>query len=152
MTTVVNLGGYIIAIHSKSEDYGVKRKYFRKARAEALNSPSRFMIGAVLIRGHNIIGSGCNDQKKSHRDIKALAEDDYKEIVGIHAEFAACKGLRPYDIGDRADMYVYRIRRDTWGPGLARPCDICIQILQEKGIRRVFYTIGEDEYGQLYIR
>jgi len=59
-----------------------------------------------------------------------------------HAEYRLGKKL------DKGSMvYVSRIRRDTNQFGLAKPCANCEKFLRSKGVKKVYYTISENEYG-----
>lgn len=58
-----------------------------------------------------------------------------------HAE---ARVLRKADIG--STLYVARILRDnSWA--LAKPCSRCQALIRAKGVIRVYYTIGPDEWG-----
>lgn len=121
----------------------------KHARKVALNSPSRFKVGAVLIRGSNIIGSGCNYQKKTHPSLLDYYPTTDSGCGGLHAEQAACRGLRPYDIS-RGDLYVYRVL-NTGVQGLAKPCKGCVAFLKDKKVSKVYYSLNKKGYGDLKI-
>lgn len=129
-------------------------RYFRIARKAALNSVSRVKVGAVLVRGHNILNVAWNDMYKTDPSMYLAAHKNYRDLVCLHAEWAAIKNLRPYDIG-RGDLYVYRVRKneETFEEeqGLSRPCYVCMKKIQEKGIRRVFYTLDAEGYERISI-
>ena len=58
-----------------------------------------------------------------------------------HAE---ARVLRMADFG--ATLYVVRILRNgEWA--MAKPCSKCQAYIRSKGIVRVYYSIGKDEYG-----
>jgi hypothetical protein len=48
-------------------------------------------------------------------------------------------------------MYVARMLRLDGSLALARPCEICQEVLKDYGIRRAIYTISDNEYGVLEI-
>jgi deoxycytidylate deaminase len=66
-------------------------------------------------------------------------------LLGIHAEIDACLSL-PQSQLVGADLYVCRIQKDKQF-SLAKPCHVCLEILRRFQVKRVFYTINEDEYG-----
>lgn len=60
-----------------------------------------------------------------------------------HAESRLCRKL-----GRGADeVYLARIRRDTFELAMSRPCPICMIKLKSKGVKRVIYSISNTEYG-----
>ena len=122
-------------------------KYFRTAKNLALTVPHRFKVGAVLVRGHSIIGKGKNDMEKGHPLMSFYATDEYKKYIGLHAEFDAVRNLRPYDIR-KGKLYVYRHRRNGT-QGLASPCPVCVGVLIEKGVREVFFSKDNEGYGYM---
>jgi len=122
--------------------------FLERAKKIARRSTSRFRVGAVLVRGSNIIGIGHNIQRKSHPTMYLYARPELKTFIGSHAEFIACRGLRPYDIGDKSTLYVYRVRRDG-SPGCSRPCSACLSILRDKGIKKICFSLDDHGYGEL---
>lgn len=60
-----------------------------------------------------------------------------------HAEMRLVRKLDYY-----GTVFVARRRADgNWG--LARPCVDCQRILRSRRVRRVYYTVGPEEYGVL---
>jgi len=59
-----------------------------------------------------------------------------------HAEVRLCRKL---DRG--AVVYVARISRIDGGYRIAKPCANCRKALKQRGVSRVYYTIGPNEYG-----
>jgi Cytidine and deoxycytidylate deaminase zinc-binding region len=90
----------------------------------------RKRVAACYIEG-NSITLGTNDFKTDPHARRYGHRYDR-----THAELAVLKGITD---GSRGKLYVYRERQDgSWG--LARPCEFCLKMLQEKNIRRVVYT------------
>ncbi len=119
-------------------------KYMRIARKEAEKSNDEFRFGSVVVAGKNIISRSFNQGSKTH----PLQARMYPERVGtgLHAEVAALRGLRPYDVAG-GEIYVYRLR-DEGIPGKACPCSKCLEIIQSFNISRVFYSMDFDgQYG-----
>jgi len=125
-----------------------QKDYLLRAKKIALKSPSRFRVGAVLVRGSSIIGVGYNRQRKSHTVMHLHAHPEIKSFIGTHAEMVACRGLRPYDIGINSTLYVNRVRRDGT-QGCSAPCPACISILRNKGIRKIYFSLDDQGYGEL---
>jgi tRNA(Arg) A34 adenosine deaminase TadA len=64
-----------------------------------------------------------------------------KPMPLAHAE---ARVLRKADMGGM--LYVARVlRTGEWA--LSKPCKTCQMLIRSKGIIRVYYTIGPDEYG-----
>lgn len=61
-----------------------------------------------------------------------------------HAEARLAKKL---DVG--SVVYVARVRCDNGKLAMSKPCPHCERILKNRGVKRVTYTIGENEFGVL---
>jgi tRNA(Arg) A34 adenosine deaminase TadA len=58
-----------------------------------------------------------------------------------HAE---ARAIRKADVG--CVLYVARVTRDgQWA--MSKPCKHCQALIRNRGIRKVYYTIGPNEYG-----
>jgi tRNA(Arg) A34 adenosine deaminase TadA len=68
--------------------------------------------------------------------------DDYQLIPESHAEGRV---LRKMDWG--GTMYVARVRRNDKSLGLSAPCTMCRVRIKSAGIKKVFYTINNYQYG-----
>jgi tRNA(Arg) A34 adenosine deaminase TadA len=90
----------------------------------------RFYIGAVGIRSDGTKVRACNGNPK-------------EPTRQHHCEFRLSRKL------DReATVYVARTCADG-SLGLARPCPDCTKALRYSGVRKVYYTITDGEYGVL---
>lgn len=105
-----------------------------------------FKHGAVLVRGGKIINTAFNECVHAKLGIK------YKDHPGIstrHAELSVVLGIdRKVTTG--ADVYVVRIN-PSGNLKNSRPCPMCIGVMKFVGVRRVFYSISNNEYGVLKI-
>ena len=62
-----------------------------------------------------------------------------------HAEYRILSRL-----GRGETLYVARVLHDdSWG--MARPCSGCMEAMKNRGVKKVIYTIGPDEYGTLVL-
>jgi tRNA(Arg) A34 adenosine deaminase TadA len=102
------------------------------------------------------IAAGSDDLEADHRRqylIAALSERTDGAIVTsinltvqvpaptAHAE---SRVLRKSDAG--CTLYVARVTRDgRWA--MSKPCPSCQKIIRSKRVKKVYYTIGEGEYG-----
>lgn len=105
-------------------------RYFRIAKQVALkgNPIRRNRLGAVGIRcdGAMVASNNMNSREQDPR---------------IHAE---ARLVRKLDYG--SDVYVVRVMR-SGELGIARPCIKCQNALRIRGVRRVYYSISDTEYG-----
>lgn len=63
-----------------------------------------------------------------------------------HAEYRLTKKL---DAG--SVVYVARVRKDSGEFGMAKPCANCEKALRDRKVRKVYYTIGPNEFGVLHL-
>lgn len=105
-------------------------KYFQQCKELATAKKDRrtFRLGAIGIRSDGAMVTAANgptDNPRPH----------------VHAEFRLATKL---DHG--AIVFVARVRRDG-SFGMARPCRDCRRILKSRGVKKVYYTVSNDEYG-----
>lgn len=93
------------------------------------------------------------DKKKSYLLAAVIKRKDGAIVIAeniitkeqnpqAHAEYRA---LRKADLG--CELYVARVLRKNGQWAMARPCKHCQAIIRNKGVRRVYYTIGPNEFG-----
>ena len=91
-----------------------------------------FYLAAVGVRRDGTIVRATNKAMRSMAD---------RPVPTSHAEARLCRKL---DLG--AEVYVARVVRDgSWA--MSRPCGRCRAVMRSSKVRRVYYTIGPDEYG-----
>jgi len=89
--------------------------------------------GCVIANKWKILGFGFN-KSKTH----PVAVDTYTQC--IHAEMAAIQSAKHKDLVG-ADLFVVRVKRSIGQPkGMSKPCEHCTKLIQNCGIKRVFYT------------
>lgn len=115
-----------------------------KAIGIAIQNDELFKLGAVITdRKRRIISSSQNHMTKSH-PIQQKWSQKVSNGKGIylHAEIGALVKCRkqPYAV------FVARVLKDNT-PALARPCPVCMAAMKEAGVKRVYYTIAENETG-----
>lgn len=121
---------YITAMQNKS----IRKKifdYFQIAAqvAQSKDDERSFLLGAIGIRADGVMVSALNGPSQ------------YPNRVA-HAEARLARKLTP-----NSEVYVVRVRLIDGQFGMARPCEACQKILRTKGIKRVYYSIGPDEFG-----
>ena len=106
-------------------------RYFELAKEIALREPWRpFIHGAVAIRSDGAVVKSPNCTNKSPN----------------HLSHAEARVVRKLDY-DAPAVFVIRIRRDNLKLALSKPCFDCMKKMISKNVQRVFYSIGEGEYG-----
>jgi deoxycytidylate deaminase len=82
--------------------------------------------GAIVVGGGRILGKGFNDESRGrHAEHSCLNKNWASEMKG-------------------AILYIARIRA-TQRFGMSRPCEQCLQLIREYGIRSIVYTTNNIE-------
>lgn len=104
---------------------------------EALLSPHRFRIGAVIYKKSHPLGSGHNERLKTH----TRSPHPFKSI---HAEFAAVMNSVErngrWELSNYCSIYVHRLKLDG-SSGLSKPCQWCDKMLAQLGIKDVHWSV-----------
>lgn len=119
------------------------RAYFNIAKEMSkLSDFPRVQVGACAVYKHKVISTGCNSQRTSPLQKKY---NKYRFTVETphtcHAETSCLKpliGRKDIDFKN-VDLYIYRSYKNG-NPGLARPCDSCFNLIQDLGIRNIYYS------------
>lgn len=103
-------------------------------------------LGAAIFKGSKCIGLGFNKLKSHPR-----ASQDY---CSLHAEQdAIISTVRQYkDDLDGCSIYVYREHNKTKKPMLSKPCTICMDMIKNVKIKKVYYTDNTNDRGWSYIK
>jgi hypothetical protein len=88
-----------------------------------------FLLGSVAIRGDGAM-------------VRAMNAPSIEPNRMAHSEYRVSRML---DSG--ATVYVARIRLIDGSFGMAKPCRDCYKILKGKRVKRIYYTINDNEYG-----
>lgn len=102
------------------------------AKTALFSSFKQHRVGAVLVKGGNILATGFNSRQPSR-------------LLGTstrHAEASTVlKLLKERRLADLVGADCYVTRFTSGGvQGMARPCISCHNLLKSVGIRRCFYT------------
>ena len=119
--------------------------YFRLARNTAFKSPSRFRLGAVLVRKRKPISTGFNIMNRTHTLMDRYNVSN--KPIGIHAEIHACLGIPFSDLAG-TEIYIYRVLKNG-NQALSKPCLTCQRFLRTVGIVRAFYSLDGAGIGEL---
>ena len=93
-----------------------------------------FKIGAVLFKGNRIISSGHNKFSTS----KSIYPKYQNKLDSLHAEQVCLLGLN-WDKIKNYNLFVLRINKSGF-INLARPCNMCYEMISHIGLKGVFYT------------
>ena len=132
-------------------------KYIRIAdqyvRSHVYNDQQDFRLGAVIVRGGNVISVGYNKHNTNgfveHYTDVARGKRSY--CLSTHAEMdAVLRGREKTDLRG-CKIYIARIRLDNNCLGMARPCEICQHVLFNYGIKKAYYSIDANTYGVMKV-
>ncbi len=129
----------------------MNKRFFKFAREASLQATYcgsgnfRPAIGAVAIYKGSIVATASNSNKTSPLQARynVYRYSDTTTLAKAHAETILIQKLR-WKFGDSIDwskvyIYLYREYKDgTLAP--SRCCDSCIKMLQELGVKKIFYT------------
>ena len=129
-------------------------EYFRKAKEIALLSDKRTKVGCIAVYNNRIISTGCNGSKTHPLQLEYNKYRDFdgghtaNEIKAeIHAEIGCLSRLIHYDIRwNKVKLYIYRVCRSR-EKGLSYPCNACMRLIKDLGIRHIYFTT---DYGYAY--
>lgn len=126
------------------------QRYFELARRMAKESTyGKLRHGAVLVKGGNIISVGFN--KGCYCAFGQRFRDFYNYGHATqHAEISAILGIPESSTRDTT-MFVVRINNND-DFRMSKPCCMCHQVLEFVGVRKVYYTTGEDTYEESNVR
>lgn len=118
---------------------------------QAAKSTSRFRVGALLTNKKYRVG-GFNDMLKTHPNTAQFNSIELKSYVdgtrnSIHAEQRV---LTRSTKNAGATIYIARLTLED-KLALARPCDMCYTLIEDAYVKRIVYSIGDDEWGEIYV-
>lgn len=132
-------------------------KYLRMAMAYAssysYDEPLEYHLCAVIVRGGSVVSVGYNKRSTNsfveHYGDRARGERDW--CLSTHAEMDAVLKARGKIDLQGCKIFVARKRKLDGACAMARPCEICQHILYNYGIRKAYYTISNEEFGQMKV-
>lgn len=118
-------------------------RYFNIAKKESRKAKNEdYKHGAVLVRGGSVINSSYN------MSIPSKFADRHKIHDGIATRHAEVNVVLGIDRSMTVNAVVYVVRVSRGGNfRLSKPCAMCLSIMKFVGIKRVYYSISNDEYG-----
>ena len=101
----------------------------RAAMKESKKSRHRFKMGAAICRGNKVLVKACNVSKTHPK----FGSGFYRQL---HAEgHAIYRAIRQGIDLRGTQIHIYRHNNN-----LAKPCPSCMKLIQEYGIKDVFYS------------
>jgi len=117
------------------------KRYFNLARNVAFGSEyGKIRHGALLIKGGSVINTCYNKDKFC--SFGTRFRDPDRGHATIHAELGCVLGMSR-TVTSGADIYVCRINKQGYFRN-SKPCAMCHEILKHVGIKRVYYTTGDN--------
>lgn len=107
-----------------------KLNWAAKIAAESKDQNKNFFLACVALR---------EDGTYVHSTNNTVIQE---KTPSAHAE---ARVLRKAGVG--AILWVARVLKDRQTWATARPCERCQALIINKGVKKVYYTIGPDEYG-----
>jgi deoxycytidylate deaminase len=130
------------------QERGYQEKFggiFQLAKKLAGNSTyGNFRHGAVLVRGGAIVGLGINSERYCSVGKDYRPED--KGNATYHAEIKAVLSL-DRNVTKGSVMYVARCSKNGIDARMSKPCNMCHAVMQERGIKKVYYTVDNEVVG-----
>lgn len=115
-----------------------EKAYLSVARYFASKSKARRMHGAVLVKSGRVIGTGFN---KDRNNPYYVSPEHIKTHCSVHAEVDAIRDANWNVKG--AILYVARVNAIGEDRN-SKPCTRCQVVIEEVQIKKVIYTVGED--------
>lgn len=115
-----------------------EKAYLSVARYFATKSKARRMHGAVVVKSGRVIGTGFN---KDRNNPYYVSPEHIKTHCSVHAEVDAIRDASWNVKG--AVLYVARVNNRGEDRN-SKPCTRCEAVIKESQIKKVIYTIGED--------
>lgn len=108
------------------------------------SSHEAFRFGVVIFNKNKILSTGTN----SIRAARNLHPRFFRWPGSVHAEVAAILNAKTNLSG--SSMFIIRVNR-AGDLMYSRPCKYCLKYIQEVGIKKIIYSISNDEFGIKFI-
>lgn len=114
-------------------------KYMMTAKEEATKSNYKQQLGAVIVSGNRILSKGYNQIRHCKVGKRYSPWEN-----SVHAERNACSKIDK-DKLKGTTIFVFRQYSDG-SPALAMPCEDCMKMIIELGIKRVYFSTNKFPY------
>lgn len=125
----------------------MRENIIRLARKIAMKSKHNMPMAAVIHKNSKVYSFGFNDGLKTH----PLYQETGKVYnLGHHAELSALIGVRHSTVKN-LEITVVRISRKTGLLTSSKPCNHCMMILKEFGIKKIHYSESDGTFKTIRI-
>jgi tRNA(Arg) A34 adenosine deaminase TadA len=110
------------------------------AYALTFKSEHKIPVAAILSRGNSIIGQSTNVIKTHPLQKNQYMREDYSKshALSTHAEVMLLGNLK---YSKKHTLYICRRRKDGF-LGMAKPCPVCMDVVEKSGVGKVVYSIS----------
>jgi deoxycytidylate deaminase len=116
-------------------------KWLEEAKQEAENSTvSEWSIGAIIVRGSQIIGRGYNRFSADVDRFRKQFDINEEDLWSLHAEMDAIQSIDEGEGLHNAIMFVSGFKEKNGNSICCKPCQYCMKVIQYTPIREVFYS------------
>lgn len=95
----------------------------------------RFNVGAMIVKDGDISTGWAH-----------MSDLQLQKYISIHAEMHALWRANPKSL-DGADCFLVTLSAKSKNRTNSKPCESCMAHLYDAGIRKVYYTVSNEEYG-----
>lgn len=120
---------------------GIRKTFCDIATAAAELSEHHFRVGSVIVKGHRVISLGVNQKNKTN-PLAQKRMPNRTMVDKLHAEQMSMLRART----DLRGAKIYIARRIVNGLGNARPCKMCMAMLIEVGIKKIYYSTDNNNW------
>ena len=99
--------------------------------------PRNFWLGCVGIRDDGVMVSGRNGATEFSNIV-----ENYQLVPNAHAEGRVLRKL-----GKKGILFVARVSRKDHSLAMAQPCGMCQVRIRAAKVKKVYYTINDNQYG-----
>lgn len=108
------------------------------------SSHELFRFGVVIFNKNKILSTGTN----SIRAARNLHPRFFRWPGSVHAEVAAILSAKTNLSG--SSMFIVRVNK-AGNLMYSRPCEHCLKYIIEVGIKKIIYSISDDEFGVKFL-
>jgi len=116
----------------------------RAIRETKKSSQELFRFGVVIFNKNKILSTGTN----SIRAARKLHPRFFRWPGSVHAEVAAILNAKTNLSG--SSIFIIRVNK-AGDLMYSRPCEHCLRYIKEVGIKKIIYSISNDEFGIKFI-
>lgn len=122
-------------------------KFFRLAKNAAKFSDfPKIKIGCVAIYKNKVISIGYNSIKthplqKKYNKYRKFSDGGNVINHTLHAEVHCLNQIMDSEINmGKVSLFIFRISSNICSVGMCRPCQACMRLIKNMGIKNIYYT------------